>query len=147
MTFEEAINTFSMVPRHKQPPLRNSGMHSKGLQKMRLEFKFLQWFLSLSPSRPQASVWSLKQFVAIDDPAEFPPNETLKVDYGFMNCQTFEETCIPLEIYKRLLREADPVELHEDCLAGRLFEFAEAYHHMDEGHRMLMRNPYPLRRK
>ncbi|TGO64973.1 hypothetical protein BOTNAR_0082g00150 [Botryotinia narcissicola] len=99
----EAINAFSMVPRRKQPPLRNPGMHSKGLQRMRLEFKFLQWFLSLSPSRPQASVWSLKQFVAIDDPAEFPPNETLQVDYDFTNCQTFEETCILLEIYKRLL--------------------------------------------
>lgn len=120
---------------------------SKGLRKMRLEFKFLQWFLSLSPSRPQASVWSLKQFVAIDNPAEFPPNETLKVDYGFMNCQTFEETCILLEIYKRLLREADPLELHEACLAGKLFEFAEAYHHIDESHRRLMKNLYPLRRE
>ncbi|THV46494.1 hypothetical protein BGAL_0381g00010 [Botrytis galanthina] len=120
---------------------------SKGLQKMRLEFKFLQWFLSLSPSRPQASVWSLKQFVAIDNPAEVPPNETLQVDYGFMNCQTFEETCILLEIYKRLLREADPLELHEACLAGKLFEFAEAYYHIDESHRRLMKNLYPLRRE
>ncbi|KAF5876693.1 putative zf-mynd domain-containing protein [Botrytis fragariae] len=108
---------------------------SKGLKKMRSEFKLLEWFLSVSPSGPQPSVWSLKQFVAIDNPAEFPPNETVKVDYGFMNCQTFEETCILLETYKRLLREADLLELHEACLAGELFEFAESYHHMDENHR------------
>ncbi|KAF7922174.1 hypothetical protein BELL_0761g00090 [Botrytis elliptica] len=120
---------------------------SKGLTKMRSEFKFLERFLSGSPSGPQPSVWSLKQCVAINSLAEFLPNATLQVDYGFMNCQTFEETCILLEIYKRLLREANPLELHEACLAGKLFEFAESYHDMDEGHRMMMRNPYPLRRK
>ncbi|KAF7943452.1 hypothetical protein EAE96_011378 [Botrytis aclada] len=120
---------------------------SKGLNKLRSEFKFLERFLSEPPSGPQPSVWSLKQFVAIYNPAEFPPSQTLEVDYGFMNCQTFEETCILLEIYKRLLRGANPLELHEACLAGKLFEFAGSYHHVDESHRRLMRNLYSLRWK
>ncbi|TGO52514.1 hypothetical protein BCON_0140g00280 [Botryotinia convoluta] len=120
---------------------------SKGLEKMRSEFKFLERFLSVSPSGLQPSIWSLKQFVAIDNPSDFPPNATLEVDYGFMNCQTFEETCILLEIYKRFLKVANPLALHEACLAGKLFEFAKLFDHMDESHRRLMKNLYPLRRK
>jgi hypothetical protein len=119
-------------------------MDSKGLQEMRREFPFLEGFLSVPPSGPHPSVWSLKQFIAINDPAEFPAIAALEVDYGFINCQTFEETCILMEIYKRLLLKADALELHEACLAGELFEFAQKFDRMDEGHRRLMKNFYPL---
>ncbi|KAM3151938.1 hypothetical protein ABEW05_007674 [Botrytis cinerea] len=120
-------------------------MDSKGLKETRSRFRFLEQFLSVPPSGPQPSIWSLKQFVAIDNPAEFLPSPTLEVDYGFINCQTFEEICILLEIYKRLLKVANPLALHEACLDGRLFEFANWFHDMDESHRRLMRNLYPLR--
>ncbi|KAM0161986.1 hypothetical protein ACHAPG_002003 [Botrytis cinerea] len=120
-------------------------MDSKGLKETRSRFGFLEQFLSVPPSGSQPSIWSLKQFVAIDNPAEFLPSRTLEVDYGFINCQTFEEICILLEIYKRLLKVANPLALHEACLDGRLFEFANWFHDMDESHRRLMRNLYPLR--
>lgn len=119
-------------------------MDSKGLKGMRSGLPLLEGFLSVPPSGPHPSVWSLKQFIAINNPAEFPPDRALQVDYGFGNCLTFEETCILLEIYKRLLQKADPLELHEACLAGVLFEFARKFHQMDERHRRLMRNYYPL---
>jgi hypothetical protein len=66
-------------------------------------------------------------------------------DYGFMNCGTLEETCILMEIYKRLLLKAAPVDLHKACLEGKLFEFAQRFHSMDEEHRILMKNSYSLK--
>lgn len=119
-------------------------MDSKGLEEFRSNFPFLKAFLSVPPAGPYPSVWKLKQFIAINDPAEYPPTPALRWDYGFLNCQSFEETCILMEIYQRLLQEADPLELHKACLAGKLFVFAQKYHRMNEDHRRLMKNFYPL---
>jgi hypothetical protein len=119
-------------------------MDSKGLKEMRSQFPFLEGFFAVPPCGPHPSVWSLKQFTVINDPVEFPPIQALKVDYGFMNCRNFEETCTLMEIYKRLLLAAGPLELHKACLAGKLFQFAERYHKMDDGYRRLMENIYPL---
>jgi hypothetical protein len=104
----------------------------------------LRNFLGVPPESPRPSVWSLKQFVAVDNPAEFPPCRTLEADYGFMNCQSFAETCLLLEIYKKLLVSADPLKLHEACLNGELFEFAQKFQKMEESYRRLMKNFYPL---
>lgn len=78
-------------------------MDSTGLKDFRTDFPFLEAFLSIPHVGPYPSVWSLKQFIAINDPAEHPPIPALQCDYRFANCQTFEETCILMEIYKRLL--------------------------------------------
>lgn len=117
----------------------------------RSDFPFLEAFLSIPPAvvggPPYPSVWKLKQFVAIGDPAAgHPPIAAPQCDYGFGNCQTFEEVCILMEIYKRLLQHenVDPLELHKACLAGKLFAFAQKYDKMDEDHRRLMKNVYPL---
>lgn len=120
-------------------------MDSKGLKDQRIKFPFLEEFLSVPPAGPWPSVWDLKQFVAIADPAEFLPSPAVQVDYGFMNCRTFEETCTLMEIYKRILGKANPLALHEACLAGKLFEFAGKFDKMDETHRRLMKNFYPLK--
>jgi hypothetical protein len=88
------------------------------------------------------SVWSLKQFLEINDYTIYPPTEPVKVDYGFLNCQGFEEICVLAEIYKRLLRAANPLELHEACIENRLFELAHRHHSMDGDHRRLMNNSY-----
>ncbi|OGM40065.1 hypothetical protein ABOM_011281 [Aspergillus bombycis] len=119
-------------------------MDSKGLGRERLKFPFLEQFFSSPPGGPHLSVWSLKQFLAINNPAEFPPIPVISVDYGFVNCETFTETCTLMEIYKRLLCDASPLDLHEACIAGKLFEFAERFHTMDQSHRRLMKNFYPL---
>lgn len=119
-------------------------MDSKGLEEFRSDFPFLEAFISVPPSGPHPCVWNLKQFIAINDPAEYRPIPALQLDYGFVNCQTFEEICIVMEIYKRLLQNADPLELHKACLAGKLFVFAQKYHAMDEDHRRLMKNVYTL---
>ncbi|KAB8214014.1 hypothetical protein BDV33DRAFT_183543 [Aspergillus novoparasiticus] len=118
-------------------------MDSKGFKHDRLQLPYLEEFFTSPPCGPHLSVWSLKQFLAINNPAEFPPDPTISVDYGFMNCKTFMETCTLMELYKRLLRKASPLDLHEACVAGKLFEFAECFHKMDQAHRRLMRNFYP----
>ena len=119
-------------------------MDSKGLKNLRSWLPFLEQFLSVPPVGPHPSVWDLKQFLEIDQPMDFPPVPSVKVDYGFINCSSFEETCILMQIYKEVLKIANPLELHRACVAGDLFRFASDHYRMEEGWRSLMENPYPL---
>lgn len=120
-------------------------MDSKGLKELRSRLPFLEGFLSVPPAGPRPSVWDLKQFLEISDPTDHPPIPSVNVDYGFINCRTFEETCTLSEIYGRLLKTANPLELHQACVAGDLFQFASGYVSMEERWRSLMRNFYPLK--
>ena len=119
-------------------------MDSKGLKELRSRLPFLEGFLSVPLAGPRPSVWALKQFLEISDPMDHPPFPSVNLDYGFINCHTFEETCILMEIYKKVLKTADPLELHQACVAGDLFKFASGYVPMEKGWRPLMRNLYPL---
>jgi hypothetical protein len=76
---------------------------------------------------------------------DHPPIPSVNVDYGFINCRTFEETCTLMEIYGKVLKTANPLELHQACVAGDLFQFASGYVRMEERWRSLMRNFYPLK--
>ena len=76
---------------------------------------------------------------------DHPPIPAVSVDYGFINCRTFEETCTLMEIYGQVLKTADPLELHEACVAGDLFQFASGYVRMEKRWRSLMGNFYPLK--
>jgi hypothetical protein len=117
---------------------------SKGLKDERSRFPFLEAFLSVPYREPHPSVWSLKQSLEVDNPGKYPLHPAVNVDYGFINCQTFEETCILMALYRRLVCVANPLELHKACLAGESFEFAQQFHKMDEEHGKLMKNMYPL---
>ena len=116
----------------------------KGLRELRSRLPFLEGFLSVSPAGPRPSVWALKQFLEINEPMDYPPIPSVNVDYGFINCRTFEETCTLMEIYREVLKTSDPLELHQACLAGDLFQFSSAYVPMEEQWRLLMTNFYPL---
>ncbi|MCJ1438446.1 hypothetical protein MMC27_007835 [Xylographa pallens] len=118
---------------------------SKGLKELRSRLPFLEGFLSAPPAGPRPSVWDLKQFLEIRDPMDYPPVPSVNVDYGFINCRSFEETCTLMEIYGKILKTANPLELHQACVAGDLFQFASGYVRMEERWRSLMRNPYPLK--
>jgi hypothetical protein len=87
-------------------------MDSKGLKELRSRLLFLEGFLSVPPAGPRPSVWNLKQFLEISDPMDHPPIPSVNVDYGFINCCTFEETCTLMEIYGKVLKTANPLELH-----------------------------------
>ncbi|KAI4217542.1 MAG: hypothetical protein LQ351_000137 [Letrouitia transgressa] len=119
-------------------------MDSKGLKKLRSRLRFLEVFLSVPPAGPHPSVWNLKQFLEINDPIDYPPVPSVNIDYGFVNCHTFEDTCILIEIYRKVLETASPLALHRACLVGELFQFASHFVRMEEQWRPLMRNPYPL---
>ena len=75
---------------------------------------------------------------------DHPPVPSVTVDYGFINCRTFEDICTLMEIYGEVLKAADPLELHQACLAGQLFQFASYYVRMEDRWRLLMTNFYPL---
>ena len=119
-------------------------MDSKGLKKLRSRLPFLEGFLSVPPSGPRPSVWHLLQFLEISDPMEHPPTPSVNVDYGFINCRTFEETCTLMEVYRKVLKTANPLALHQACVAGDLFQFANLFFPMEERWRSLMRNLYPM---
>ncbi len=120
-------------------------MDSKGLNELRSRLPFLEGFLSAPPAGPHLSVWNLKQFLEISDPMDHPSVPSVNVDYGFINCRTFEETCTLMEIYGKVLKTANPLKLHQACVAGDLFRFASVYVRMEERWRPLMRNFYPLK--
>jgi hypothetical protein len=117
---------------------------SHGLTNLRTRLPRLESFFSVPPSGPHPSVWDLKQFLENADPATHPPTSAFSCEYGFVNCNTLEDTCTLVEIYERVLERADPMDLHRACVIGRLFEFATAYLEMEEGWRLLLRNSYPL---
>lgn len=119
-------------------------MDSKGLKKLRSRLAFLEDFLSVGPAGPLPSVWNLKLFIEINNPIDYPPIPSVNADYGFINCRTFEETCILMEIYSKVLKVASPLQLHQACVTGDLFRFASAYVLMEERWGSLMSNFYPL---
>jgi hypothetical protein len=51
-----------------------------------------------------------------------------------------------MEIYKKVLQTANPLELHKACVAGDLFWFAAGHIKMKKTWEPLMRNLYPLER-
>jgi hypothetical protein len=116
---------------------------SHGLKKLRTRLPHLESFFSVPPSGPHPSVWDLKQFLENEDPATYPPILAISCDYGFVNCNTLEDTCTLIEIYRRVLERADPIDLHRACVIGKLFEFASAFLEMKEEWRSLLGNPYP----
>ena len=120
-------------------------MDSKGLKDLRSNLPFLGGFLSVPPPSPRPSVWDLKQFLEINNPMDHPPIPSVNVDYGFVNCRTFEETCILMEVYRKVLETANLLELHQACVAGDLFQFTKSYVRMEERWRSLLRNFYPLK--
>jgi hypothetical protein len=119
-------------------------MDSKGLKELRSRLPFLEEFLSVPPIGPRPSVWNLKQFLEIDDPMAPTPTRSVEVDYGFINCRTLEDTCTLIEIYKKVLLTANPLELHKACVAGDLFWFAAGHIQMKKTWEPLMQNLYPL---
>lgn len=95
-------------------------MDSAGLKEFSSDFSYPEAFLSIPPAGLYPSVWSLKQFVAINDPIEHPPIPALQWDYGFGNCQTFEYTCILMEIYKRLLQKRRSIRFAQGLLGWKI---------------------------
>lgn len=101
--------------------------------------------MSVPPACPRPSVWDLKQFLEISDPMDYPPILAVNVDYHFINCRTFEETCTLMETYGKVLNTANSLELQQAYVADDLFQFASGYFRMAERWRSLMRNFYPLK--
>ncbi|KAI4657951.1 uncharacterized protein J4E78_006341 [Alternaria triticimaculans] len=115
-------------------------MDSKGLKNFRSRLPLLEVFLSGSCS----SVWDLKWFLDIEDPVKYPPIPSVSLDYGFVNCNTLEETYTLIEIYKRVLQTAHLLDLQHACITGTLWQFASSRIRMEEKWRPLMKKVYSL---
>ena len=120
-------------------------LDSKGLRDDRLQFKHLESFLAVAPNSggTHPSVWKLNQFLACKEDLK-APNSVL-VDYGFMNCGTVLEKMELKSFYEKLLTHGDPLDLHEACIRGGIYDYAiRVLGHVEPQFRSLVRNPYPL---
>jgi len=115
-------------------------MDSKGLKDLRSNLPLLEAFLS--GSRP--SVWHLRWFLDVEDPVKYPPIRSVSLEYGFVNCNTLEETYTLREIYKRVLQTAHPLGLQQACATGTLWQFASSFIRMEEEWRPLLKKVYSL---
>ncbi|CAB5357531.1 unnamed protein product [Rhizophagus irregularis] len=89
------------------------------------------------------SVYYLKQY-ALSESAELQPS--VDVDYGFMNCSTEDEKSQLKHIYRKLIKTPrfDPRDLHEACLAGKIFDYVKSILPDEVLKAELFKNPYPL---
>ncbi|CAG8433688.1 10409_t:CDS:2 [Diversispora eburnea] len=93
--------------------------------------------------QPIKSVYYLKQYVL----SEFLSLElSVNVDYGFMNCRTDEIKKLR-NMYKKLFEtlQFDPQDLHEACMAGKIFNYIRSILPNEVVNANLLKNPYPLR--
>jgi hypothetical protein len=117
-------------------------MDTSSLEDSRSRLPFLEVFLSVPRACDRPSVWGLKWMLDINDPTNFTPILPVSVDYGFINCHTFEETCTLVEIYRRVFQNTSPLDLHQACIAGTLWQFVSGRIRMEERWRPLMKNVY-----
>jgi len=120
-------------------------MDSKGLKSRRQKLKHLQVFLNAAgPSGLRPSVWRLIRYINYSDPANITCPQSVFADYGFMKCHSTSQTLALVDVYRRLLKQADPLDLHDACLKGSLYEFATRYISVEDKYKSLMKNFYPL---
>lgn len=102
---------------------------SKGLKSLRtsLQLTHLESFLSNSGMRGWP-VWLLKTYIASDFQALSTSEWSEMMDeYGLAQCDTAMKRRELGIIFKKVLHEADPTDMHEACLAGRLSEFCSRF--------------------
>lgn len=113
-------------------------MDEKGLKTERQEFPYLEKFLSVRPGGQRPSVWALKQFLADGDTVD--SNDSMFDDYGFRNCQNVADLKDLMRVYQNILQIANPLELHQACVEGNLYEFCKIYNvRLDSKFQRLMR--------
>jgi hypothetical protein len=94
-----------------------------------------------TPPQGRSTVWRLKQFVNDNSNTSPPPH--LQRDYGFKYCRQHDEVQHIKDVYWNLLKTVDPMDLHNACVYGRLYEFASARGCAVPKDRRLMQNDWP----
>ncbi|CAB4435163.1 unnamed protein product [Rhizophagus irregularis] len=94
--------------------------------------------------QPNKSVYDLKQYALSESARLVPP---VYVDYGFINCRTEDEKRQLKHIYRKLIKTPrfDPRDLHEACLAGKIFDYVKSILPDEVLKAELFKNPYPLK--
>ena len=117
-------------------------LDKKGFKEDRKVFKHLDSFLNCPPNGPHPSVWLLQTYLNEKDKEEAP--RPILMDYGFIECDNYFDTMELKEIYRKLLECADHLELHQACIQGKLWSFANRHIRVDSRFEKIMWNPYPL---
>jgi hypothetical protein len=93
------------------------------------------------------SVWRLINHLAalteVEQDQEISP--PIMADYGFMFCRSTRQKNALLKAYKKVLLVADPLDLHQACICGQLWNFcSRVVPDLDKGLQSVMSNIYPL---
>ena len=97
-------------------------------------------------SQPVKSVYYLKQYVLSES---VDLKSSVKVDYGFENCRTENEIRKLKNMYRKLIKASqfDPRDLHNACMAGKIFDYVSSILPNEVLNANLLKNPYPLEKK
>ncbi|KAF8130951.1 hypothetical protein K438DRAFT_1885890 [Mycena galopus ATCC 62051] len=127
-------------------------MDAKELRGRRIVHPYLEDVLSGSPVVFK-SVWFLKQHVQLPSSVQSDIIPSVRVDYGFMNCTSDSEYQDLKNLYKSIFerRHANPLQLHEACISGSLYEYVlglfpemKKKKNRAKKFQRLLRNLYPL---
>jgi hypothetical protein len=127
-------------------------LDAKGLRGRRIIHPYLEDVLSGSPVMFK-SVWFLKKHVQYTKSVRSDLIPSVRVDYGFMNCTSDREYQDLKDLYKNIFerRYTNPLELHQACLSGSLYDYVLGLFPEMKGKkkraakfRRLLRNLYPL---
>lgn len=101
----------------------------------------------VEPRIRRRSVWYLKGFVEEESVGTEKPllQQSVLIDYGFANCKTKLDEHELKTAYSRLFKVSDPLELHDACIKGQIFEYARRHIKLEARYRRLMENIYPLK--
>ncbi|KAJ7836242.1 hypothetical protein B0H14DRAFT_2449888, partial [Mycena olivaceomarginata] len=99
-------------------------LDAKGLRGRRIIHPYLEDVLSGSPVMFK-SVWFLKKHVQYTKSVRSDLIPSVRVDYGFMNCTSDREYQDLKDLYKNIFerRYTNPLELHQACLSGSLYDY------------------------
>ncbi|KAJ7260486.1 hypothetical protein B0H12DRAFT_1107563 [Mycena haematopus] len=127
-------------------------LDGRELRGRRIIHPYLEDVLAGSPAAIK-SVWFLKQHVQCSGSGRPALPPSVEVDYGFMNCTSDSEYQDLKILYKSIFekRHANPLQLHEACVSGSLYEYVlglfpemKKKKNRAKKFQRLLRNMYPL---
>jgi hypothetical protein len=97
-----------------------------GLRHARWKFQYLDTFLSSRPGSSRPSVWRLRHLLALQSTIIPPKLTPAARHYGLTQSMGAKERIGLTEVYRRVLSNGDPMELHRAQYRGEVLTYAQS---------------------
>jgi hypothetical protein len=101
-------------------------MDHYGLKQHRSEFKHLDTFLGSRPGLSRPSIWRLQHLLAFQSISIPPQLAQAAQQYGLTQSVGAKERIGLTEVYRRVLSNGDPIELHRARCRGEVLTYAQS---------------------